>query len=146
MHVAIIQVENNDPNIYRYITVGLSPAYIESLAERNRVFLSAHQEVNDGGRCETRYDDRETLWHRHTVIVKVGALDIDGESAEDALDQGFAILSSDDIEISVSKRAMASTLVFSPNGVYWEINGLYGIERTAPVHVSCFLAVNRTGD
>ena len=141
MHVAILQVENNNHNMYQYVTVGLSLAYVQSLAERNRVFLSAHQEVNDGGRCETRYsEDGETLWHRPGGIVKDGALGIDGESAEDTLDQGFVVLSSDDLEISAAVRALASTLVFSRDGVYWEIHGFYGIEKTAPVHVSYFLA------
>jgi hypothetical protein len=118
---------------------------VQSLAERNRVFLRAHQEVNDGGRCETRYDDGgETLWHRGAV-VKDGALDIDGKLARDTLDHGFAVLSSDDIAISRAVRKLALTLVFSREGVYWEIHGFYGVEKTAPVHVSYFLALNRTG-
>ena len=139
-HVAVLQVENTNTNTYRYVSVGLSLSYVQSLAERNRVFLRAHQEVNDGGKCETRYDDGgETLWHQGS-IVKDGALDIDGELAEDTLDQGFVVLSSDDIEIGPAVRKLAMTLVFSREGVYWEIHSFYGIEKTAPVHVSCFLA------
>jgi len=142
MHVAVLQVKNTNANTYRYVTVGLSPAYIESLAKKSRLFLSANQEVTDGGHCETRYRDRDALWHRHAAIVKDDALDIDGESAEDALDQGFAILSSDDIEASEAGWSLLSTLVFSPDGVYWEVHGFHGIEKTDPVHVSCFLAIN----
>jgi hypothetical protein len=78
------------------------------------------------------------LWHRGAV-VKDGALDIDGECAEDTLDQGHVVLSSDDLEISMETRSLASTLVFSSHGVYWEIHGFYGIEKTTPIHVSYFL-------
>ena len=129
MRVAVLQVENTGRNKYRHVTVPLSPVFVKSLAERNRLFLLANQEVTDGGGCETRYRAQGALWHRGAAIVKSGDLDVD-----------FAILSPDDMVVGEAGWPMLATIVFSSSGVYWETQGPFGTEKTEPAHVSLFLA------
>ena len=129
MHVAVLQVKSTGNNKYRYVTVGLSPAVVQSLAERDRIFLLANQEVDDGGVCEIRYRAHGALWHRGAAIVKGGAIDVD-----------IAVVPSDDIVVSEAGWPMLATIVFSSSGVYWEVGGPFGTEETIPVHVFYFLA------
>ena len=129
MHVAVFQVKSTGSNKYRYVTVALSPAFVQSLAERERIFLLANQEVDDGGVCEIRYRALGALWHRGVAIVKSGAIDVD-----------IAVVPSDDIVVREAGWPMLATMVFSSSGVYWEAGGPFGTEKTEPVHVSYFLA------